>query len=102
MATPRSTASVNGSTTDVTVFELEAQPLAPRRDALPTTASLSVCEISTTRACSCRSDMSSSCGMTVEAEALPQQRVEVLGQEVGQEERAELFFVHRRELLGSR
>ena len=40
--------------------------------------------------------------MAVEAEALPQQRLEVLGEEVGEEQRAELLFVHRRELLGAR
>ncbi len=39
--------------------------------------------------------------MPVEAEALPEQWLEVLGQEVGEEQSTEFFFVHRRELLGA-
>ncbi len=36
----------------------------------------------------------------VESEALPEQWFEVFGQEVGEEQRAQLLCVHRRELLG--
>ena len=40
-------------------------------------------------------------GVAIEAEALPHQRVEVPGQEVGEEEGAGLFVVHRGERLGA-
>ena len=99
IATPCSTAAVNGSKPDVAVLEFQTESfgrgathrldfravgLRDQHDT-PVVAEVHVAQLR----------------MAIEAEPLPQECLEVLGEEVGEEEGAELFFVHGRELIGA-